>query len=423
MDEGRSYTWRFPLLAAYVFSPLILAILTFRWWLLAAVLPPLVMIFASALYMAEPILDVSRDISKEAIVEGESVEVTVSLTNRGARLRLVKAFDVVPRGLKLGGGTPLRFTSLRRGEKQKFSYVVSAKRGMWVFDGLFVDVEDPLGLFTVRKRYALKNYLTALPRIDWTRGPETRARETRPTAGNVPSRRVGEGVDFHGLRNYAPEDPLRIINWKATARLRQLISNEFESERRADVIVVVDSRWKTRLGGRTNLLDHSARAAASLAYRAVRMGNRVGLISLGGVACWIRPEYGERHFLKLAYAMCSLRPAGFEDLEFLATNLVNVYLTSGQQLILVTPWLDQSCVRAVKKLVQNEFNVIVVSPSPISVERPFLTGGEEQRLAARILELERRKAVEDLSPHARVFDWDVDTALERFVGEMRVAGR
>jgi uncharacterized protein (DUF58 family) len=40
---------------------------------------------------------------------------------------------------------------------------------------------------------------------------------------------VGAGLDTRGLRDYVPGDPLKVIDWKASARASRLISKEFDT--------------------------------------------------------------------------------------------------------------------------------------------------------------------------------------------------
>jgi uncharacterized protein (DUF58 family) len=54
--------------------------------------------------------------------------------------------------------------------------------------------------------------------------------------------RRGAGHDLHSLRDYHPQDDLRHIDWKATARVRRLIVREFTSEDERRVNVWLDTK-------------------------------------------------------------------------------------------------------------------------------------------------------------------------------------
>jgi uncharacterized protein (DUF58 family) len=56
------------------------------------------------------------------------------------------------------------------------------------------------------------------------------------------AREGGAGHDLHSLREYQPQDDMRHIDWKATARSRQLFVREFTAEDERRVHVVLDTR-------------------------------------------------------------------------------------------------------------------------------------------------------------------------------------
>src|SRR5918997_1632687 len=61
-------------------------------------------------------------------------------------------------------------------------------------------------------------------------------------AGRLQSARRGAGHDLHSLREYQPQDDVRHIDWKATARARHLVVREFASEDERRVHLVLDTR-------------------------------------------------------------------------------------------------------------------------------------------------------------------------------------
>jgi uncharacterized protein (DUF58 family) len=61
-------------------------------------------------------------------------------------------------------------------------------------------------------------------------------------AGRIPSTRRGAGHDLFSMRDYQPQDDLRHIDWKATARSRRLTVREFTSEDERRITIVLDTR-------------------------------------------------------------------------------------------------------------------------------------------------------------------------------------
>ena len=52
---------------------------------------------------------------------------------------------------------------------------------------------------------------------------------------------LGLGTEFELVRDYLPDDDIRQVNWRATARLGRPMSNQYRTEQDRDVIVVVDA--------------------------------------------------------------------------------------------------------------------------------------------------------------------------------------
>ncbi len=61
-------------------------------------------------------------------------------------------------------------------------------------------------------------------------------------AGHAASLRRGMGQDLFSLRDYQPQDDLRHIDWKATARSRNLTVREFTAEDERRITLVLDTR-------------------------------------------------------------------------------------------------------------------------------------------------------------------------------------
>src|SRR5882757_817309 len=62
-------------------------------------------------------------------------------------------------------------------------------------------------------------------------------------------RRKGDGVEFAGLREYQPGDPLRSVNWPVSARRGQLYVTERLAEQAAKVVTMIDASGDVRQAG------------------------------------------------------------------------------------------------------------------------------------------------------------------------------
>ncbi len=86
--------------------------------------------------------------------------------------------------------------------------------------------------------------------------------------------------EFAGLREYSRGDPMKYINWKATARAGELLTNLHESTLSQRVEILIDMEGKGLLQSDV-LNEASVRIAATLAERLLRAGVEIGLYSNG----------------------------------------------------------------------------------------------------------------------------------------------
>jgi uncharacterized protein (DUF58 family) len=97
--------------------------------------------------------------------------------------------------------------------------------------------------------------------------------------GARPRRTVGAGSELHQLRNYVPGDPLARIDWKATARTRNLVSREFSEDQHLDVLIGLDAgRFSRVRAGRLDRFGLYANIAARFAEIVTPNDDRIGLL-------------------------------------------------------------------------------------------------------------------------------------------------
>jgi len=113
-------------------------------------------------------------------------------------------------------------------------------RGHVLIDGFELSTRFPFGFFKRRRRLRARNVdIIVYPK------PEVIGDELHLLpmyAGRIPSLRRGAGHDLFSMRDYQPQDDLRHIDWKATARSRRLTVREFTSEDERRITIVLDTR-------------------------------------------------------------------------------------------------------------------------------------------------------------------------------------
>jgi len=212
----------------------VLALLLLQWQLVLLTLPPLVYLTLAGLRpIQRPVLDVSRQVSRDRASVGQEVLVTLRVANRGSRLDLVEISDTLPEGLDLKGGLAHVAISLGAGEEVSIEYKVAPNlRGRYVIGPVEARALAASGLEYEEVTLSLRSTIVVAPQLEDIRKARIFPRRTRFRIGQIPSRRADLGTEFWGLREYRPGDETRRINWKASARFDSLITNETEGEER-----------------------------------------------------------------------------------------------------------------------------------------------------------------------------------------------
>ncbi len=158
-----------------------------------------------------------------------AIEMIVMSTQRLQR-PLVTIVDHVPP--RLAGGAPPEALPVAPSFDQpiRTRYILRPMhRGRFAWSKASVTGTDALGLRSVTRE-------VKLPVVELTVHPaaipvqvEVRTLAGWGTSELDTGRIVGAGLDTRGLRDYVPGDPLKIIDWKASARSARLISKEFDT--------------------------------------------------------------------------------------------------------------------------------------------------------------------------------------------------
>ncbi|WP_457742706.1 DUF58 domain-containing protein, partial [Thermococcus sp.] len=108
-------------------------------------------------------------------------------------------------------------------------------------------------------------------------------RRGKPGFPQVSKTKIGvSSTDFREIREYHPGDPIRAINWKATARLGTPLVNEYEREGALTYMLYIDASDSMAIGGfKGSALEVAVSFTLPLVSYLLRRGYRVGLYALG----------------------------------------------------------------------------------------------------------------------------------------------
>lgn len=159
--------------------------------------------------------------------------------------------------------------------------VVARRRGRHMLPGVATRHDGPLGLGRWFHRSGEDVELLVYPDLPAARRLAIAVRTGRFRDPGLRLRgQLGLGTEFESIRDYLPDDDIRQVNWRATARLGRPMSNQYRVEQDRDVICAVDTGrlMGAPLGDRTRL-DAALDVVAAVALVADEIGDRCGAVA------------------------------------------------------------------------------------------------------------------------------------------------
>jgi uncharacterized protein (DUF58 family) len=415
------------LLSLLTYGLLLTGISTVRGEFITLALPLVAYLLVGYLQSSEKIqLEATRHLSVERASPNQDVDVTVTVINHGSSLQELLLDDLIPVGLTVRSAQSRHLVRLASGHSYTFTYAVAGPRGSYAFEGLEVQVNDPLAVTRSKVRVEAKGRLFVLPPLTRVRNIVIRPRRTRVYAGTIPARAGGTGTEFFGVREYQPGDPPHSINWRVSARYGEtLYANEYQQERVAEVGIVLDGRVKANeFGDGRSIFEYSVQAAASIADALLAQGNRVGLLLYASYLGWTFPGYGKLQRERILHALANAKTGEsqiFSHIEYIPTQL----FPPESQIVFVSPLLEDDLHPLIRLRAQG-YDVLVVSPNPVRFELSYLPASNTHvDLAGRVLHMERLVLLQKLQrANIHVIDWDVkepfDLVVKRRLGRTPV---
>jgi uncharacterized protein (DUF58 family) len=201
------------------------------------------------------------------------------------------------------------------GEAEAWTAFVPQRRGVFAFDRVRVTTTFPLGIVEKSIVFEQDAVLEVEPRVEAVSGAALRSLLATGRSSERSGGRRGDGLDFYGLREYVPGDPMRNIAWRTSARLGTTLVRETEAPADETFIIDLDITAEQLEGARANRptdplarvesdYERAVSVAASLAAAGVRRHMRVGLrCEAAGV--WLPPDGSARHITHLTRVLAT----------------------------------------------------------------------------------------------------------------------
>ncbi len=369
-------------------------------WIVAAALVAVALGLDALLAVPPRRLEVALD-APESLAVGEAGAAVVSLrAPRGVRaveVLLDLHPDLVPQ--------PPRTVDLAAGVEARVEVaLVARRRGRPTLDEAWLRWTGPLGLARRRRRVALGRAVSVVPNLRPVRAAALRFFGSREiTPGAQVERFVGDGSEFDALVEWVPGLDPRAISWKASARHRKLLCQDFRAERNHQVVLALDTGHlmaEPLLG--VPRLDHAVTSALLLAYVSLRLGDRVGLYGFDRAGrAWAEPQGGIGAFPRLKALSAQLDYSTDETNFTLGLTELSARLRRRSLVVVFTEFVDtvtaELMVENLSRLARRQLVLFVALRDPAldaaALARPRRLGDVYRSVVASDFVRERARVI------------------------------
>jgi len=323
-------------------------------------------------------LDYRRYFDPPRIFPGEETDYVVEITNRKLLpLPWVRLDEHMPTAVTPTQGGPRvvsdegwqRRRSLSLGWNERVMlrqrFTCSA-RGDYVVGPTDIETGDPLGLFPVQLRIPETRELLVYPRLAELPRSSLESRFPFGVASARPPV-LPDPIRVAGVRDYRPGDPMRFVDWKATARRMKLQTRVLEPTTMNNVVIVLNVQtmayaWQ---GYDLHRFEAAVGVAASLLRDGVADRHLVGLAANASGAgmeefqLYLRPSRRPSQLEDALGALATIAPiptiAFGSFVERIAANF-----PYGASLVAVTAFLDQETADDVARLAERGHAISLV---------------------------------------------------------------
>ena len=373
-------------------------------------------VISSFLDVWMPNVKIRRETTSDNIFEDGTMSVKFIIKNAGLGIGFVEIYDSLPPQARIIKGSNYTLLYMKPWQEVSFEYSLKLPlRGHYHLGPVKMRVKDAFDLFYSERIEESIHSFSVFPQIEVLEQQVITSRAPKLLSGAMPLNVIGTGTEFYSLREFVPGDSLRSVNWKALAKKGKMMVNETVREDVMDVILLVDAREVSAVGGgKDTPLEMSCRAAATYAKQLLDERNNVALMVYGDTIDRIDLDRGEHHLFKILTGLSSAKPQGNLKLEIVMKDLLP-HLPSGSPIILFSSLDDDHTIaEAFTSTISRGFTITTISPSSLDFEERMKRIPMEPLLIAKI---ERDNMISELRSFGlQVGDWkygdNVNTALQ-----------
>ena len=239
-------------------------------------------------------------------------------------------------------------------------------RGKHSFGHPLVLLHSLLGLAERKMEFITADVCDVHPSVTQMRKHELMVfQQQKLSSGLKRIRMLGNTNEFEQIKNYVQGDDIKRINWKATSRRNELMTNQYQEEKAQQIYCVIDKgrSMQNAFDGMT-YLDYAINSTLVLSNIALRKGDRAGLVTFSDKMGVVLPaEKKENQLRRISSELYDQHTHFLEpDFERLYLNLKQAIRTRSL-LILFTHFETETAMRRhlpmLRKLNQKHLLVVV----------------------------------------------------------------
>lgn len=312
-------------------------------------------------------LQVQREV-QDVVWDDQPVRVKLHIQNRSNLPKyFLQARDALPKGGKFVDGDGVIPLAIPPHGNQDAEYeVIFQHRGKYHLGPLDIQATDPLGMFFFGMRLREQTEVLVLPSPLPLQSADSLGGALYSMAGVHSAPVRGDSVEFLGIREYVPGDPLRRVDWKHSARYGELFVREFERYTQTEVCVLLDcSPVMQQLPGSFEMMVKGASGALHVAYwGGLPFRMFVGTPEVDSLPA----ELSTSHLYTYLYALAEVTPRSDFDWIDLVTRVV-AEVPTGTQLVLVTANADVRLLPLLDTCVRRQIQVVLLLPNVPALDK------------------------------------------------------
>jgi uncharacterized protein (DUF58 family) len=269
-------------------------------------------------------------------------------------------------GARLGLERERVIAEVRDGVAQITAPFTPKRRGMVQLEALWLRWRGPLGLVWKQKTFALDYNLAVTTDLQWVREEAVRLFARNALFGAKAQIEVGEGSEFHALRDFKPGMDRRAVDWKQAARHALLLAKEFRTERNHNVVMALDcGRAMSEPVDGAPRIDRAINGALLLAHACLRSGDRAGLFAFDAAPRLSTGAVGGPSAFGVLQQMAGRIDYSAEETNYtLCLSVLSAELQRRSLIVVFTDFTDQTAaqlmIESVGRLVRRHLIMFVV---------------------------------------------------------------